>query len=343
VKRVIAGHTLRRGHFLPHPSHDSTHSMVDISSDGADGAEVADLTTRGWFKLLANGVLILMILLQWLLRGLLCLLSDPLRHIGRMRFMRAPLRLLLRFLSRCRGGGGGASAPPPERRRGVSPLNDLLEDLPDFFAAEVLAWLDPTDCAILAQVGRPWLAVVVANNLPCAGKAGAVPLNVDEFVGSVARLAWAKVNGCPWGTRTCSSVARGGRLAVLQWAREHECDWDLMTCARAAEGGYLQMLRWAREHGCPWDERTCALPRRAARAPEGAAVGAGAPLPVARGTRRRVSTPLRGGTWRWCSGRGNTAATVATCVGVPLRAGTCTFCSGCCSTPRGRAVHVEPI
>jgi hypothetical protein len=67
---------------------------------------------------------------------------------------------------------------------------------------------------------------------------------------------------------------------VLQWAREHECDWDLMTCARAAEGGYLEMLRLAREHGCPWDERTCALPRRAARAPEGAAVGAGAPLPV---------------------------------------------------------------
>jgi len=39
------------------------------------------------------------------------------------------------------GGGGGDSAPTPERRRGMSPLHDLLEDLPDFFAAEVLARL----------------------------------------------------------------------------------------------------------------------------------------------------------------------------------------------------------
>ena len=37
----------------------------------------------------------------------------------------------------------GRGAPPPERRRGVSPLHDVLEDLPDMFAAEVLARLEP--------------------------------------------------------------------------------------------------------------------------------------------------------------------------------------------------------
>ena len=45
----------------------------------------------------------------------------------------------------------------------------------------VLARLDPTDCALLARVAKPWLAVVVANNLPRAGKGGAVPLKLRTF------------------------------------------------------------------------------------------------------------------------------------------------------------------
>ena len=60
----------------------------------------------------------------------------------------------------------------------------------------VLERLDPT--AMLARVAKPWLAVVLANNLPRAGKGGAVPLKLEDFVGSVERLAWAKANGCQW-------------------------------------------------------------------------------------------------------------------------------------------------
>ena len=41
---------------------------------------------------------------------------------------------------------------------------------------EVLGRLDPTDCALLSLVGKPWMAVVVANNLPRAGKRGAVKM-----------------------------------------------------------------------------------------------------------------------------------------------------------------------
>jgi hypothetical protein len=95
----------------------------------------------------------------------------------------------------------------------VSPLHDLLEDLPDLFTAEVLARLDPADLAMLAQVGHPWLAAVVASpDLPRAGRTAGVPLTLSEFVGSVARLAWAKANGCPWEERTCLLVASGGHL-----------------------------------------------------------------------------------------------------------------------------------
>ena len=95
----------------------------------------------------------LVFLLLWLLSGLFwlvrllnrllkILLSAPMRL---MSLLSAPLGLLRHLLSGCRGGVGGSSAPPPGRRRGVSPLHDLLEDLPDFFAAEVLTRLDPAD------------------------------------------------------------------------------------------------------------------------------------------------------------------------------------------------------
>jgi hypothetical protein len=136
-------------------------------------------------------------------------------------------------------------------------LAPLLEEWRDVLVKHVLERLDPTDCAMLARVGKPWLAVVLANHLPRAGKGGAVPLKVKHFVGSVERLAWAKDNGCPWEAKTCFEAAAGGKLEVVQWAREHDCPWDVLTCAWAAEGGHLDVLRWAREHDCPWDEMTC--------------------------------------------------------------------------------------
>jgi len=128
-------------------------------------------------------------------------------------------------------------------------LGPLLEEWPDLLGL-VLTWLDPTDCALLARVAKAWLAVVLANNLPRAGKAGAVPLKVTDFVGSVEMLAWAKDNGCPWESRTCA--AAGGRLDVLQWARKYHCPWDERTTVFAARGGHLEVLKWAREHSCPF-------------------------------------------------------------------------------------------
>ena len=125
-----------------------------------------------------------------------------------------------------------------------------------------------TDCALLAQVGKPWLAVVVANNLPRAGKGDAVPLSLihkpESLIlrfGSANMLAWAKANGCPWVAGVYHWAARGGNLEALKWARENDCPWDpsdIWTCALAARGGHLEVLRWAREHGAQWDAETCA-------------------------------------------------------------------------------------
>ena len=143
----------------------------------------------------------------------------------------------------------------------------------------MLPWLDPSDLTVLAQVGRPWLAAVLASGLQRAGKSARVPLKLSEFVGSVERLAWAKANRCPWEAQTCATAAKFGDLEVLQWAQEHGCLWEARTCDNAAWKGKLAMLQWAQEHDCPWNYWTSSL-RRLGRAPGGAAVGASARLPV---------------------------------------------------------------
>jgi hypothetical protein len=159
-----------------------------------------------------------------------------------------------------------ASCSPPCWRNGAPLL-----------VKHVLERLDPTDCAILARVGKPWLAVVVANNLPRAGKGGAMKLKLVDFLGSVARLAWAKDNGCRWDTWTCFHAARDGHLEALQWARAQDppCQWDDATCDGAARNGHLEVLKWARAQGCQWDEQSCIL-GRCGRAHGGVAVVAGA-------------------------------------------------------------------
>jgi len=154
------------------------------------------------------------------------------------------------------------------------------------------------DCALLALVAKPWLAVVVANNLPRA------KLKPSDFVGSVAMLACARVgrcrlhppqvdpsfiaclvsaldttarrtafelclqfnlhrytkaNGwCPWNARTCALIAAGEHLDVLLWAREHGCREMRGPCSGAALGGDLEVLQYARQDDCPWDVWTCA-------------------------------------------------------------------------------------
>ena len=116
-----------------------------------------------------------------------------------------------------------------------------------------------------------------SSKLPCAGRTVGVKLQVEEFVGSVQLLAWAKENGCPWVVRVCMWAAKYGQLEVLQWAREHHCPWDARTCTFAAQYGHLAVLKWAREHGCGFVHA-----RRFRRARGGAEVGAGAPLRVGR-------------------------------------------------------------
>jgi hypothetical protein len=77
----------------------------------------------------------------------------------------------------------------------------------------------------------PWVQAANEDRLSCAGKSRGVPLKVVDFVGSVARLAWAKVNGCPWqeitrvrgtpGVTVCAYIAKVGRRSLECGACTH--------------------------------------------------------------------------------------------------------------------------
>ena len=145
------------------------------------------------------------------------------------------------------------------------PLLDLFQAVPDLVVEEVLKRLDRVDLTMLAQVGRPWLAAVLASGLPRLPKGVRVRLRLVEFCTSAERLAWARANGCPWGAskfwngsdNPCALAALGGHLEALRWAREHDCPWGSLTCERAAWRGQLAALQWARAHGCEWDKDWC--------------------------------------------------------------------------------------
>ena len=146
-----------------------------------------------------------------------------------------------------------------EREERRCPLLDLCQALPDLFKKEVLERLDPTSRTMLAQVGRPWLAAVLASGLSRLPKGVIMRLQLEEFCTSAERLAWAKANGCHWGVpgldgwnNPCARAAAGGHLEALQWAREHGCPLSEWSCQYAASGGHLAVLQWARLYHCPW-------------------------------------------------------------------------------------------
>jgi hypothetical protein len=132
----------------------------------------------------------------------------------------------------------------------------LLEEWAPVFDSKVLLLLDPTTLAVFGRVGEACRdAVLRYPELPCAGRTFGRNFRVENFVGSVKLLAWAKENGCRWDAHTCAAVAKGGRLEVLQWAREHDCPWDDRTCEAAFLSEHQEVLQWALEYGCPWDSK----------------------------------------------------------------------------------------
>jgi hypothetical protein len=104
-------------------------------------------------------------------------------------------------------------------------------------------------------------SLALAGALPALKKAVELGAPTDHVcfyaAGHLEVLRWARENGCPWNSNTCSSAANGGHFEILKWARENGCPWGSSTCAYAVKGGHFEILKWARQNGCPWDSNTC--------------------------------------------------------------------------------------
>src|SRR5208282_5264807 len=93
---------------------------------------------------------------------------------------------------------------------------------------------------ILARLSASWRALARSVCKAWAAATDDRILARTDVLITAPLAEWARANGCPWGSETCASAARGGHLAVLQWARANGCPWDSWTCAYAAAGGHLE-------------------------------------------------------------------------------------------------------
>ena len=52
-------------------------------------------------------------------------------------------------------------------------------------------------------------------------------------------------------------AAKKGHLEIIKWARQNGCPWDSDTCTYAVQSGNLEIIKWVHENGCPWDKQDC--------------------------------------------------------------------------------------
>ena len=119
--------------------------------------------------------------------------------------------------------------------------------------------LNPTDRAQLAQAVRAFTPYVPRNpsgfnTHSVAGRAAALAERVYSPLESLGRVGYVE----PIVMRRAGGVVRLEMevfltsAARLAWAKEMGCRWDASVCAVAARGGHLEVLKWARAQGCPW-------------------------------------------------------------------------------------------
>ena len=92
-------------------------------------------------------------------------------------------------------------------------LDRLAADARDVFVGNVLPRLDDGDLAVLATVNRRMRDVIFDSPVGDVKDVKAVSkqlARVPNFVGSIARLAWARERGCQWVPRTFMCIAEGG-------------------------------------------------------------------------------------------------------------------------------------
>ncbi len=163
-----------------------------------------------------------------------------------------------------------------------TPAAHTVPILPPEIWEMVLGYLRPHEEYQAAVVCRDWHVVVQRRR---EGRGANVWRTwIGAFCNSIARLVWARADGCPWDSRTCLTAAGGGApggsqvrarewlplervdVQCCRWRRppggsqvctRDDCPWDEATCRGATLGGHLELLKYAHENGCPWNEVTC--------------------------------------------------------------------------------------
>src|SRR5271155_4194575 len=123
---------------------------------------------------------------------------------------------------------------------------NLLEVLPEdvvLIIIETLSNISKTSVVVLARVNK--LCYKLACKCAIQNKINR-QLQCYEIAaeGSLEILKWARSEGCPWNSSTCSWAAYNGHFELLKWARSEGCPWDSDTCSLAAQNGHMKILKW---------------------------------------------------------------------------------------------------
>jgi hypothetical protein len=121
-----------------------------------------------------------------------------------------------------------------------TPFSSLLEELPEFFAAEVLSKLDSVDLALLSRVNHAAREAVKHSGRPRMGGSAEGPrVDIRRFVGgSLSLFVWAAAKGGSnlWEKKSTGvAAAECGNMEVLRWLRAHDCPLR-MECTAAQKG-----------------------------------------------------------------------------------------------------------
>ena len=95
---------------------------------------------------------------------------------------------------------------------------------------------------------------LLANNCPFKK----TTMSVAARTGNLEMVKLFKEKKCCWDGLT-REAAVGGHLHIIEWARSNGCPWDTETCSTAIKQGHLNILYWAVDNGCPIDEKTLAV------------------------------------------------------------------------------------
>jgi hypothetical protein len=77
--------------------------------------------------------------------------------------------------------------------------------------------------------------------------------SISLFTSNADIIAYLRTQGCPWGTSTCETAAKSGKLGLLKYLHENGCPWNEATTTSAVHYRSLDCLEYALKNECPYN------------------------------------------------------------------------------------------